>query len=150
MRHRVLHRRTAFTAVLMAVSLAGCAQPELSKVKLVAAGKELSVEVAGTEAEREHGLMGRKSLGLMEGMIFVFDRDEHLEFWMKNTPLPLSIAFISADGKILEIRDMRPFDTTTIRSRFSARYALEMNQGAFQSLGISAGDLVTFPPGFAR
>ncbi len=94
--------------------------------------------------------MGRTRLGPEEGMIFVFDRDEHLEFWMKNTPLPLSIAFLSAEGKILEIRDMQPFDERTIRSRFSARYALEVNQGAFQKMGIAEGDLVTFPAGFAQ
>lgn len=149
MRNRALVR-TLLVAALAVVSLGGCAQQTMAKVTLGVAGRDLSVEIARTEAEREHGLMGRTSLGPTEGMIFVFDRDEHLEFWMKNTPLPLSIAFISAEGKILEIRDMKPFDTTTIRSRFSARYALEMNQGAFQRLGISAGDNVTFPQGFAR
>ena len=135
--------------VLAFVSLAGCGQP-LSKIKLRVAGQEFSTEVARSEAEREKGLMGRKSLGEREGMLFVFDRDEHLEFWMKNTPLPLSIAFISSEGKILEIRDMQPFDERTIRSRNYARYALEMNQGAFQRLGISEGDEIAFPPDFSR
>jgi len=136
-------------AALFAVSLAGCAQG-LAKVPLKVGDRVIMAEVARTESERERGLMGRTRLGPTEGMIFVFDRDEHLEFWMKNTPLPLSIAFLSEEGKILEIRDMQPFDLRTIRSRFSARYALEMNQGAFQKLGITDGDLVSFPAGFAR
>ena len=148
MRNSSLLRAAVFVSALGSVSLVGCAQHALTKVMISAAGRPLSVEVARTEAEREHGLMGRTTLGPSEGMIFVFDHDEHLEFWMKDTPLPLSIAFISAEGKILEIRDMRPFDTRTIRSRFSARYALEMNQGSFQRLGIDEGDVVTFPPGF--
>jgi uncharacterized membrane protein (UPF0127 family) len=81
-------------------------------------------------------------------MIFVFDRDEHLSFWMKNTPSALSIAFLSAEGKILEIDDMEPFSEKIVQSRLSARYALEMRKGAFTSLGIAVGTLVTFPPGF--
>ena len=91
----------------------------------------MNVEVARTEAQREHGLMGRKDLGPRDGMIFVFDRDDHLSFWMKDTPTPLSIAFLSKEGKVLEIDDMQPFSESIIRSRFSARYALEMRQGAF-------------------
>jgi len=133
----------------IAAALSGCAQG-LEKAVLSVGEKRISVEVARTENEREHGLMGRTRLGDAEGMIFVFDRDEHLEFWMKNTPLPLSIAFLSTGGKILEIRDMEPFDLRTIRSRNYARYALEMNKGAFLKLGINEGDVVTFPAGFQR
>jgi hypothetical protein len=78
-------------------------------------------------------------------MIFVFDRDDHLAFWMKNTPTPLSIAFLSVDGKILQIQDMEPFSETIVRSRLSARYALEMRKGAFEELGISEGGTFTLP-----
>ncbi len=141
-------RLLAMTAALL-VFLGGCAQG-LERVRLTVDGRVITAEVARTEAERERGLMGRTRLGSAEGMIFIFDRDEHLEFWMKNTPLPLSIAFLSAEGKILEIRDMQPFDLRIIRSKFSSRYALEMAQGAFQRLGIAEGDVVTFPPGFSR
>jgi uncharacterized protein len=134
-------------AGLMAALLLGCATG-LPRITMEAAGQKLSVEVARTESEREHGLMGRKSLGEREGMLFVFDRDQKLAFWMKDTPLPLSIAFLSAEGKIIQITDMQPFDETVIRSRLSARYALEMRQGAFISLGIREGDTFTFPEGF--
>jgi hypothetical protein len=111
-------------------------------------GQELTVEVARTEAQREHGLMGRTSLGPREGMIFVFERDEHLSFWMKNTPTALSIAFLSAEGRILEIEDMEPFSEKVVRSRLSARYALEMRKGAFSDLGLREGDLMSLPAGF--
>lgn len=130
-----------------AALLAGC-QPQVEKVALSVAGQSLTVEVARTEAQRERGLMERRDLGPRDGMIFVFDRDDHLAFWMKNTPTALSIAFISTEGKILQIEDMQPFSETVIRSRFSARYALEMKQGAFAALGIKEGDTITFPPRF--
>ncbi len=120
----------------------------MEKVTLSVAGQSLTVEVARTEAQREHGLMGRRDLGPRDGMIFVFDRDDHLAFWMKNTPTPLSIAFLSAEGKILQVEDMQPFSTAVIQSRMSARYALEMKQGAFAVLGIHEGDQVTFPAGW--
>jgi uncharacterized membrane protein (UPF0127 family) len=134
----------ALAAVLL---LAGC-RPEAEKVTLQVSGQSLSVEVARTEAQRERGLMGRKDLGPRDGMIFVFDRDEHLAFWMKKTPTPLSIAFVSAEGRILQIEDMQPFSETVIRSRLSVRYALEMKQGAFAALGIREGDTISFPARF--
>ncbi len=133
----------------LALALNGCVH-NLDKVVLSIGGHQVTAEVARTDSERERGLMGRTHLDLAQGMLFIFDRDDHLEFWMKNTPLPLSIAFLSAEGKILEIRDMEPFDLRTIRSRFSVRYALEMNKGAFQKLGISEGDAAVFPDGFSR
>jgi uncharacterized membrane protein (UPF0127 family) len=137
----------AAAALTAALLLAGC-RPGAEKVTLQVSGQSLSVEVARTDAQREHGLMGRKDLGPRDGMIFVFDRDEHLAFWMKNTPTPLSIAFISAEARILQIEDMQPFSEAVIRSRLAARYALEMKQGAFAALGIKEGDVITFPAGF--
>ncbi len=127
--------------------LSGC-QPRLERITLRAAGQEITVEVARTEPEREHGLMGRRNLGPREGMVFVFDRDQHLDFWMKDTPTPLTIAFLSAEGKVLELVDMEPYSEKVVQSRLSARYALEMRQGAFADLGIKEGTFLTFPPGF--
>jgi uncharacterized protein len=139
----------ALCLLAAAFALGACSrEPRLSRVTLHAAGQDLSVEVARTEAQREKGLMGRKDLGPRDGMIFVFDRDDHLSFWMKDTPTPLSIAFLSSEGKVLEIADMEPFSEKVIRSRLSARYALEMRQGAFGALGIREGDSVTLPDGF--
>jgi uncharacterized membrane protein (UPF0127 family) len=127
--------------------LAGCSA-RVERAMVSVGGKELTLEVARTDAQRAKGLMGRTGLGPREGMIFVFDKDEHLSFWMKNTPAALSIAFMSAEGRILEIVDMEPFSEKIVRSRLSARYALEMRKGAFSDLGIREGDLMSFPPGF--
>ena len=139
--------RVAVPFLLCLVALLGCAT-RLDRITMEAAGRQITVEVAKTEAEREHGLMGRRSMGETDGMLFVFDRDQRMAFWMKDTPLPLSIAFLSAEGKVLEIEDMQPFSEAIIHSRLSARYALEMNQGAFGRLGIHEGDTFTFPKGF--
>ncbi len=129
------------------LGIASCRAPA-EKVTLHVDGQALTVEVARTAAARERGLMGRKDLGPRDGMIFLFDRDQHLTFWMKDTPTPLSIAFISSDGRILQIEDMKPFSEEIIASTQSARYALELPQGAFAAMGIKAGDTVEFPDGF--
>jgi len=103
---------------------------------------EITVEIAKTDEERAKGLMHRKKLADGEGMIFVFDRDQQLSFWMKNTLIPLSIAFIASDGHIVEIKDMQPNDLSSVRSSRSVRYALEVPQGWFGRAGIQAGDVV--------
>jgi uncharacterized membrane protein (UPF0127 family) len=103
-------------------------------------GLVIRAEIARTGDERSAGLMGRKSLPDGEGMLFVFERDQILSFWMKNTLIPLSIAFISHEGRILEIHDMKPQDITSINSSRSARYALEVPQGWFARAGIVPGD----------
>jgi uncharacterized protein len=139
--------RVALFLIPAVFLFAGCSSgPE--RVIIGAGGQSLTVEVARTEAQRERGLMERRDLGAREGMIFVFDRDDHLTFWMKNTPTPLSIAFLSAEGKVLQIEDMEPFSESVIRSKIAARYALEMKKGVFGDLGVAVGDAVTFPKGF--
>jgi uncharacterized membrane protein (UPF0127 family) len=105
-------------------------------------------EIARTEAERETGLMFRKSLADGEGMLFVFEKDQMLSFWMKNTLLPLSIAYIGYNGRILEIHDMKPRDLTPIHSSRSARYALEVPQGWFERVNITTGDVFVIPAQF--
>jgi uncharacterized protein len=138
--------RVAFCLTIFPALLA--CQTRLPRATLSVAGQDLTVEVARNEAQREHGLMGRTDLGPRDGMIFIFDRDEHLAFWMKDTPTPLTIAFLSAEGKILQLEDMEPYSEKVIQSRLSARYALEMRKGAFSDLGIAEGMVVSFPPGF--
>ena len=105
-------------------------------------GQTLTVEVAATQQTRETGLMNRFSLRQDHGMLFVFDAPQPLAFWMKNTYIPLSIAFIDGNGRILNIEDMRPQDESTHWSKGEARYAIEMRQGWFASKGIAAGDRV--------
>lgn len=105
---------------------------------------EITVETADTLESQEKGLMGRERLEEDRGMLFVYDWDAKKSFWMKNTTIPLSIAYIAADGTIREIYDMEPLSTRTVDSRYSVRYALEVNQGAFERHGIKAGDKVEF------
>jgi uncharacterized membrane protein (UPF0127 family) len=109
-------------------------------IETASGGVALNAEIAISEADRARGLMNRKSLADGEGMLFVYDRDEIMSFWMKNTLIPLSIAFIAYDGRILEIRDMKPQDLTPVRSSRSVRYALEVPQGWFGRAGIAPGD----------
>jgi uncharacterized membrane protein (UPF0127 family) len=103
----------------------------------------VSAECAVTDGERAKGLMWRSVLNDGEGMLFVYDRDIQLSFWMKNTLLPLSIAFISSRGEILEILDMEPEDTRSVKSQRHCRYALEVPQGWFARVGIRPGDMIT-------
>ena len=105
---------------------------------------EITVETADTLESQEKGLMGRESMDEDHGMLFVYERDAKKSFWMKNTKIPLSIAYIAADGTIREIYDMEPLSTRTVDSRYSVRYALEVNQEAFERHGIKAGDKVEF------
>jgi uncharacterized membrane protein (UPF0127 family) len=119
---------------------------ELTLEKAGGSPIRLQAEIARTEKERARGLMHRRTLPDGEGMLFVFERDQILSFWMKDTPLPLSIAFISYDGRILEIYDMKPRDLTPIYSSRSVRYALEVPQGWFERVGIAPGDRMNLNP----
>ena len=104
---------------------------------------EVRAEVADDDAERQRGLMERDELADDAGMLFVFGREQQLSFWMRNTRVPLSIAYIAADGRIVDIEDMEPFDDRTQHpSAEPARYALEVNQGFFEERGIEVGDTV--------
>lgn len=102
----------------------------------------VQAEVAATEASRSYGLMHRASLLPNHGMLFVFDGAAGHCFWMKNTPLPLSIAFIAADGSILNIADMQPYSEEGHCPTAPALYALEMQQGWFRERKIQAGEQV--------
>lgn len=102
--------------------------------------KTINVEIADTTEERAKGLMNRKHLDENHGMLFVFDRDQLMSFWMKNTYVPLSIAFISSDGIIREIYDMKPLSEKPVKSEYYTRYALELPRGNFSRLGIKPGD----------
>ena len=108
----------------------------------------MTAEVADEPQERVTGLMFRKNLASDSGMLFVMPEPEHAAFWMKNTTLPLSVAYINESGLILEIHDLRPLDEKPVPSAFSnIAYALEMEQGWFARNGILAGDRIKgLPP----
>jgi uncharacterized membrane protein (UPF0127 family) len=135
-------------AASVAALLLGSCTPQAQVVELRLGSTVFTVEVARTAAQRQKGLMGRSRMGEQQGMLFVFDADETLNFWMKDTQIPLSIAFISSSGTITEIRDMRPLSEDIVHARLKCRYALEVNQGAFARAGVGEGDTVGFPEGF--
>ena len=123
----------------------GAQEEKKSLLPLTIKGKTIKVEVARTEKEKERGLMFRGRMGKDEGMLFVYEREEMLSFWMKNTRLPLSIAFIDKGGRIVDIQDMEPFSLETHTSAHPATYALEMNRGWFAKEGVKVGDSVKIP-----
>jgi uncharacterized membrane protein (UPF0127 family) len=107
--------------------------------------EELTVELARTPAERNRGLMSREHLPDNSGMLFVFPEDTTTSFWMRDTFIPLSIAFIATDGAILEIQDMEPLSTELHQPPGPYRYGLEVNQGWFERHGFQTGDGVEIP-----
>jgi len=125
------------------------AQPTLPTVKLAVNGKVLTAEVADDNTERATGLMFREKLAEDSGMLFVMPQVAEATFWMRNTLIPLSVAYIDPSGTILEIHDMKPRDETPIPSKFPyVAYALEMDKGWFEKKGILPGDRITgLPPG---
>jgi uncharacterized membrane protein (UPF0127 family) len=116
-------------------------QPQVLPATKISAGMyNIRAEVADSPISRQIGLMHRKSMPTNDGMIFVFEAPSVQCFWMRNTLLPLSIAFIDDDGSIVNIADMQPMDETSHCSKKAVRFALEMNQGWFARRGVKAGD----------
>jgi uncharacterized membrane protein (UPF0127 family) len=117
----------------------------MSLLTLCINAETLYVEVADDPWEHQRGLMFREYLPDNMGMLFIFPYPQRLHFWMKNTYIPLSIAYISSDWKILEIYDMEPLSERLVSSKNKVQYALEVNRGYFQRKGIKLGDRVKFP-----
>jgi len=123
--------------------------PELETVLFTGDGGqrvELRVEIADTSQEMQRGLMFRESLPKDQGMLFDFGYQSEAPFWMKDTSIPLSVAFISADGVILNIQDMQPFSTDLHKSPQPYSFAVEVNQGWFGRHGVREGSSVQLPP----
>jgi uncharacterized membrane protein (UPF0127 family) len=137
-------------AILVAVIvtlLAGCPSRSpagMAIIKVDIEGHPLKAEVAATTEQRTRGLMYRRELGRNAGMLFAYENPSALSFWMKNTFIPLSIAFIADDGSIVHITDMAPQTLAPHRSPKPVRYALEVNRGWFEDRNISAGDRAEF------
>lgn len=137
----------ALLAGLLLVSAAAAAQqPELPAVDLTVGMHRIRAEVAADMGSRMQGLMFRKSMPAGAGMVFVFDEVATHCMWMKNTYLPLSVAFIDEAGAIVNIADMKPQTEDAHCASRPARYALEMNQGWFAQRGIKAGAKVNGLP----
>jgi uncharacterized membrane protein (UPF0127 family) len=136
---RVVFRALAIAGLLVASITAAA---DLPTAVLTVGHHKVTAEVVVTPEQRAVGLMNRFSLKPDHGMLFVFERAEPLAFWMKNTFIPLSIAFIGADGRIVNIEDMRPQTEATHWSKGPALYALEMRKGWFAEKGIGPGTVV--------
>ncbi|MFH1067275.1 MAG: DUF192 domain-containing protein [bacterium] len=119
------------------------AEAKLPVIELSIGQHKIRAEVADTLEPITRGLMFREKLGADEGMLFVFSSERRASFWMKNTRLPLSVAYLDRTGKILEIYLLEPFNETSVQSHStSVRFALEMNRGWFESKNIKTGDAV--------
>lgn len=128
------------TAVLTNSSHAQNApQMDLPRVKLSAGMHLIDAQVAATQDQRSIGLMFRREMPQSEGMLFAFEQASVQCFWMKNTLLPLTAAFVANDGTIVNLADMKPQTTDSHCSKQPVRYVLEMNQGWFGKRGIKAG-----------
>jgi uncharacterized membrane protein (UPF0127 family) len=169
-------KRRRLAVVLLALLLAGCGgaatnsdhqsrnasgataagketssgQPGLRTVVIDASGGkqvEVRVEIADDPWERARGLMYRTALGKDRGMLFVYPEERELSFWMKNTYIPLSIAYIDSKGRIADILDMKPLDDRPPNyvSSEPVQYALEVNQGFFEEQGVKVGDHAELP-----
>ncbi len=114
----------------------------LPTISLKAGNQSIQVEVAATDESRQRGLMFREKLARNEGMLFVFPQIAYHAMWMRNTPLPLAVAFLDDRGKILSIHEMQPFTEQSHQAAGPARFALEMNSGWFSANRIFAGDII--------
>lgn len=149
----------AIVIILLVLSLgwyfsdSGEEQPKLETAELHILNSEgenvtVQAEIADTDEERKIGLMNRDSLCENCGMLFVYEENVTHGFWMKDTTIPLSIAFISEDGTIMDIQQMEPETRDTHKPEDPYRYALEVNQGFFQERNIEVGAVVDIPEKF--
>ena len=140
-RHHSFSVNVAFRQLILLALLlgAGIAAAQMPRIELSAGIHRISAELANTDANRQRGMMFRKTLLPQEGMLFVFERSERVCMWMKNTYLPLSVAFLDEQGVILNIADMTPHSEESHCASKAARFALEMNVGWFDKRGLGAG-----------
>jgi uncharacterized protein len=138
-----------FALVLLAAIFAIISVPAVSQqpvkfpvISLTAGMHVIQAEVVAKDADRQQGLMYREKIGPNEGMVFLFDAPTSICMWMKNTLIPLSVAFINEDGKIVNIEDMQPQTMESHCAKKPVRYALEMNQGWFKQKNIKPGSTI--------
>lgn len=148
--------------LLLLLLLSGCARgsapsapppvavPQGPTIPLRLGAHSLQVEVADTDAERQQGLMHREGLAPDHGMVFVYPDERERGFWMKNTRIPLSIAFVDRQGRVVHLADMQPLDERTTHSVYPAMYAVEVDQGWFTAHGVRIGSKVEGLPGPSR
>jgi hypothetical protein len=139
MKHFLIRITLAFLSLVGSLQAQETAQLTLPRIKLSAGIHLIDVQLAMTPAQRATGLMYRREMPQHEGMLFVFEQPSAQCFWMKNTLIPLTAAFVADDGTITNLADMKPQSTNSHCSAKPVRYVLEMNQGWFAKRGIKAG-----------
>jgi hypothetical protein len=117
----------------------------LPRMPLAAGMHLIDAQVAQTPEQRQIGLMHRREMPVTEGMLFVFEQPATQCFWMKNTLLPLTAAFVADDGRVVNLEDMKPQTTDSHCSAEPVRFVLEMNQGWFAKRGVKAGSRLSGP-----
>ncbi len=135
----------ALTALLF---LVGCNQQPstgLSTVTVQLGNKTFTLEVADKTDTRAYGLMRRDSMPSDHGMLFVFDREQNLSFWMKDTRIPLDIVYVDAQGVVVSVKQMKPYDLGGTPSDGAVKYAIELNKDAAASAGIKPGMTLKLP-----
>ena len=145
-------------AVLVLVQVAACRADTTTtkpadawaKISVSIKEKAFTLDVADTDAKRQQGLMERKSLGADEGMIFVFDVPDYYSFWMHDTVIPLDLVYLDGDGKVVDIRPLKPKDETSVTPRSKAKYAIELNAGTCKALGLTIGNKIALPEKFGK
>lgn len=143
-----MKKSLALAAALLAVAAAAQEGPQLNlpRVKLTTGMHVIDAQVASSPEQRMTGLMFRQEMPQHEGMLFVFEYPAQQCFWMKNTLLPLAVAFVADDGTIVNIDEMQPQTLNSHCSAKPVRYVLEMNKGWFSKKGIKAGARLEGPP----
>lgn len=139
--------RRTWPLLLLIVPLTGCASVESPWVELK--GRRFSVEIAADDESRARGLMFRDSLAPDRGMLFVFEREQPLAFWMRNTRIPLDILYFDADRRLVSVSSAPPCTTAQCPSYPSAapaRFTLELNAGTAKTLGVARGDELLIDP----
>ena len=134
--------RAGITGMILFVLSAMAQAANLPVIRLSAGSGNLEVEVASNKAQRSLGLMNRASMPESRGMLFVYPAPAYFCMWMKNTKIPLSVAFIDAQGQVINIEDMSPQTETNHCTQRNATYALEANRGWFAKHGVSAGSQI--------
>ena len=132
-------KKTVFLFAALLAAAAHAQQPPLPTVQLAAGMHAIRAEVADSMGSRMQGLMFRKSMAASDGMLLVFEESTKHCMWMKNTLIPLAVAFMDDAGTIVTVLEMKPHDETSRCATQPARYALEMNRGWFAQRGIKPG-----------
>lgn len=146
MKYRVLCPWLFALLLPMSASAEDVPQTNLPRLTLTAGMHRIDAQVAATPVQRNIGLMFRKTMPQHEGMLFAFEQPAIQCFWMKNTLLPLTAAFVADDGRIVNLVDMAPQSLDSHCSTLPVRYVLEMNQGWFAKKGLRAGARLAGPP----